>query len=673
MLRSLLLMLALSPPALGAPASASPWTAEMFGALPSHSDVEISPDGKRLALLQTEGKTVQLVLRELDVAGMPARATRIEGAEARGLFWAGNDHLLVLVSQTLIRKTNRGVVPIVASRWLAFSAATLQARVLFGDEDGYFILSPGTLLATPVEGDALAIFSRWTTRGSAPSEAPIGSRIGSDRRGGGLGLLSVRLDSGEDVVVAAGTPNTMAWQVAANGDALLRSDADVQSDGTVHSQLHLRSPDGAKTAGKLELDDAIGDLTSVEVAGRSAIDGKQLVFGRSGGLRGIWEFDLETKQIGRTLFTSGGYDADGVIYDHRLAGVRGVRYVDDMPRMHHFDPDDQRAQRTLAAALPGSSPLIVSRSADGMRLVAEAHYTDHPPQWFLYRRDRKSVDMIAPSHALLDGKKLPKKEKFDHVTGDGFTIAGYLTVPIDAAADPLPLVVLPHGGPQARDDQAFDFWSGFYAARGYLVYQPNFRGSDGYGKPFREAGDGEWGRRMQQDIDDGVRRLIAEGRARSGRVCIVGASYGGYAALVGATMAGDLYACAVSVNGIANVGDLFDSREPQSNAYWEKRIGTRHDREALHRISPFHHAAEAQTPVLLIHAKDDAIVPIGQSRIMARALEKHRKPVEFVELDGEDHWLSSSASRIQMLDRSIAFIDRHLAVAGDTQAHDAAR
>ena len=220
-----------------------------------------------------------------------------------------------------------------------------------------------------------------------------------------------------------------------------------------------------------------------------------------------------------------------------------------------------------------------------------------------------------------------------------------------------------HGGPQTRDDRAFDYWAAFYAARGYLVYQPNFRGSDGYGAAFRQAGDGEWGQRMQQDIDDGVRKLIADGRALEDRVCIVGASFGGYAALVGATMSDGLYACAVSVNGFSNVGDLFDFLDPSGNPYWEQRIGKRYDRAALHRISPLRQAAKARAPVLLIHGRNDTVVPFGQSWAMAKALTKHGKSGRLIELPGEDHWLSTASARIEMLGRSIEFIDAHIGLA----------
>lgn len=565
--------------------------------------------------------------------------------------------MLVLVSQTLERATNRGMQLLYASRWLSFPVDTLKARVLFDDETGYYILSPGTLLAAPVDGTR-AVFARWTLRGSTRADAPIGTRLADRRSAGGIGLLRADLATGEDELLAPGTGATARWQVGTDGQPLLRADR-TDGDGKATGSVWLIHGDGDEPS-RHDVAAEIDGVSAIEAAGRSSVDGGQLVFGRRDGLLGVWRYDIDKGELGERVFQPEAHDIDSLVYDHRVAAMRGVRWIDDLPRVHWFDKADRAVQRGLEAALPGAAPVVTSRSADGGRLVVRVDYVDHPAQWFLFQREGGRLDMIAPTYAALDGKTLPKREKYDYVAEDGWKIPGYLTVPVGDHEGPRPLIVLPHGGPNARDDQRFDWWAGFYAARGYLVYQPNFRGSDGYGLKFLEAGDGEWGKAMQRDIDAGARKLIAEGRAEAGRVCIVGASYGGYAALAGATLSEDLYACAVSVNGIANIGDLFDVRDPDSNAYWETRVGDRHDREALRAASPFHQAQHAYAPVLLIHAKDDVIVRIGQSRMMARALKAHGKEVELVELDGEDHWLSGAATRTEMLRRSIAFVDRRI-------------
>lgn len=384
----------------------------------------------------------------------------------------------------------------------------------------------------------------------------------------------------------------------------------------------------------------------------------------SGDFRTAVEIDPATGEVGRTLFASAKYDIDGIEYDPVTARATGVVHIDDLPRVTHFDPVMQRAQDALGKALPGAAPMIVSKTNDGSKMIIRVIYTDHPDQYFLYDKPAKSLVQIASTYQALDGKVSARKERFDYAAPDGFNIPGYLTLAKDASRRAMPLIVLPHGGPAGRDDMSFDWWSFFYAANGYLVYQPNFRGSEGYGYAIKSAGYGEWGRKMQDDLTNGVRKLIDAGFADPARICIVGASYGGYAALAGATMTPDLYACAVSVNGVANLPGMIGRSAGDSNLaedYWDIRIGSRfRDRKELNDTSPSKIAERAGAPILLMHGRDDTVVPIGQSLEMRDALKQAGKPVEFVELKSEDHWLSRPASRTEMLERSLAFINKHI-------------
>ncbi len=227
-----------------------------------------------------------------------------------------------------------------------------------------------------------------------------------------------------------------------------------------------------------------------------------------------------------------------------------------------------------------------------------------------------------------------------------------------------PLIVLPHGGPEARDNLEFDWWAAAYASQGYLVYQPNFRGSSGYGNRFLKAGWGEWGRKMQDDITGGVGKLVADGVVDPSRVCIVGASYGGYAALAGATLTPDLYKCAISVNGVSDLVRMLGAEAASNDfsvEYWERRIGSRYrDRAEIDAVSPSLLAKNVRAPILLIHGQDDTVVPYWQSKLMNDALEQSGKPVKFVTLDGEDHWLSSAKTRMRMLEETSKFLKKHL-------------
>jgi len=248
--------------------------------------------------------------------------------------------------------------------------------------------------------------------------------------------------------------------------------------------------------------------------------------------------------------------------------------------------------------------------------------------------------------------------------GDGMALTGYLTLP--RARDPkgLPLVVFPHGGPAARDEPGFDWWAQAMASRGYAVLQVNYRGSDGLGEAFLSAGYGQWGRKMQTDLSDGVRYLAAGGIVDPKRVCIVGASYGGYAALAGATLDPGVYRCAVSVAGPAELRHFVAWSRQRSDVtalrYWDRFMGAKSasDRR-LADISPADHADLATAPILLIHGKDDTVVPFEQSQMMADALKKAGKPYAFVVLSREDHWLSRGDTRLQMLQATMDFLAKN--------------
>jgi dipeptidyl aminopeptidase/acylaminoacyl peptidase len=227
--------------------------------------------------------------------------------------------------------------------------------------------------------------------------------------------------------------------------------------------------------------------------------------------------------------------------------------------------------------------------------------------------------------------------------------------------------VLPHGGPAVRDAPGFDWWAQALAAQGYAVLQVNYRGSDGFGWAFLSAGFGQWGRKMQTDLSDGVRYLASQGTIDPKRVCIVGASYGGYAALAGATLDKGVYRCAVSVAGPSDLHRMIaDDKGDMGRQgvgverYWGRFMGAANVNDpSLDAISPDKFADRVDIPVLLIHGADDTTVPFVQSQLMADALRRAGKSVELVTLKHEDHYLSHGDTRLQMLGATIDFLEKN--------------
>jgi len=247
---------------------------------------------------------------------------------------------------------------------------------------------------------------------------------------------------------------------------------------------------------------------------------------------------------------------------------------------------------------------------------------------------------------------------------------GYLTLPPGRELKDLPLVVMPHGGPASRDYLEFNWRAQALASRGYAVFQPQFRGSDGFGEAHLQAGYGEWGRKMQTDLSDGVKHLVEEGMVDAERVCIVGASYGGYAALQGMVTEPGVYRCAVSIAGVSDLPAMLEAEARQRGSgttsqnpvirYWARFMGADSRRDSiLQELSPARNVGSIQGPILLIHGRDDTVVPLNQSQIMDRALRSAGKETQLIILEGEDHWASYAPTRLAMLEATVAFLLEH--------------
>ena len=349
-------------------------------------------------------------------------------------------------------------------------------------------------------------------------------------------------------------------------------------------------------------------------------------------------------------------------HDGRLIGHHVL--VGDEARYTFFDPMDAKVWKAVAAAFPGDRVGLESWSADRRKIVVRVDSATEGPAYALVDLGTRQATWLGVEYDGVKADDIAVKEPLRFKAQDGLELTGYLTRPRAKPAKLLPLIVFPHGGPAARDTPGFDWWAQGMAARGYAVLQVNFRGSEGLGATLLQAGYGQWGRKMQTDLSDGVRYLAVAGVIDPKRVCIVGANYGGYAALAGATLDQGVYRCAVSVSGIADLRRQVAYSKTQqglpSERYWNRFMGAedRND-DILTQYSPARQASKASIPVLLIHGRDDTVVPAEQSQLMAEALRKAGKPVELVLQKGEDHWLSRGETRLQTLEATMAFVEKH--------------
>jgi dipeptidyl aminopeptidase/acylaminoacyl peptidase len=248
------------------------------------------------------------------------------------------------------------------------------------------------------------------------------------------------------------------------------------------------------------------------------------------GRYGLYHYDFATDSLGATIFGHPQVDIDD-FYQSEKGEIEAVFYTDDRTRVSWLKPEMKTLQEEIDKALPDRINRVVSFSRDASRMLVWTGSASDPGRYYFYYRASGRMQLLAQPYAKISGKDLATVESASYHARDGLDIPAYLTVPGDRATQALPLVVMPHGGPFVRDEWGYDVWAQFLANRGYLVLQPNFRGSTGYGKAFVEKGLGQWGRAMQDDIDDGVKWLVDQGKVDPKRVCIMGASYGGYAAM----------------------------------------------------------------------------------------------------------------------------------------------
>ena len=359
----------------------------------------------------------------------------------------------------------------------------------------------------------------------------------------------------------------------------------------------------------------------------------------------------------------GDNTADG-LYDrdtHLLIGL----VADSGEQIKLFDPALQRKVDASRKAFPGLRTSLVSYSRGFEKMVWLTDGAGDSGTYWLVDISKRSAVPIGRVNPDIPSEDVGPVKMFDFKAADGLAMDGVLTLPAGREPKNLPLVVLPHGGPLVPGDEAgFDWWAQAFASRGYAVFQPNYRGTEGRGEAFRRAAFGEFGRKMQTDVSDGVAALAAQGIVDPKRACIVGASYGGYAALAGVTVEQGRYRCAVSVAGLSDLTQFQywvrqrSGSDRRAESFWRALMGASAGQD-LQAISPVKLAARADAPILLIHGVDDSVVPIEQSQAMEKALKAAGKPVEFVTMPSEDHWLSREVTRQAMLKSAVAFVEKN--------------
>jgi dienelactone hydrolase len=640
----------------------APPPVEAFGDLPAIERVHLSPDGTHFSAIEpVNGRPAVLVFEVHPKPGTPPLIYSLPDSIAYDSVWVNNDRLVCDYYENKYNsERSAGMILRQLSRSVSVSISGKKPQMLMRGTEMYIEnASTGDIEARSADDPNIVYMPALKVYGYGDPDTRLSNA------GYRLNLYAVNVDTNKVDLVENGSFYTGQWVVDQHGHPVAR--VDVTSDQqTPPSKDTFLIKDGGNWREAGAHDNFSGSVANIDGI---TLDGAALAVDRydDHGRVFLETLPLKAGEAPKVLFSDPQYDVRRVLHDEWTGRVTGVTYADDRLQDRYFDENLAHLQKILDGALPGQSVHIASKDATGTVYLVTADNPKNPPGVYLYTPAKGTLEYLMSAYPALQASDLSDVKPYPYKARDGLDIHAYLTLPTGRDPHKLPTVILPHGGPDDRDYIGFDWIAQFLASRGYAVLQPNFRGSTGYGIDFRNAGYGEWGRKMQDDVSDGVKKLIADGIADPKKICIFGGSFGGYVALAGATFTPDLYACAISYAGISDVPGILGkaSKEGGSDSslvhFWENRLGNRYkDVASQQAISPALHAENVRAPILLLHSNQDITVPVTQSEREQTALQAAGKQVDFVKIMGDDHYMSHSEARISVLKQVEAFLATHI-------------
>lgn len=621
-----------SAPGAAPKPAAAPIAAEVFAQLPQVEDPQLSPDGKRIMARIARGGRMLLAMISLEGKAPPSLYNPGK-SDLNWWRWVNDDWVILGVGREQPVEGENFYF----SRVIALQVST-GAMTILADRD-----------AGQNAADVI-----WTARdGSARILLAYQGSIYSDTLNFWARVEEFDLATGKHRVVQGPREGVLDWY--ADHDGVVRMGLGASLDGR-SSRVLYRDTAGAplRMIDRARQGEERMTLPTLFLRDKS----KALVIeDDEGGFSALYDYDLTSFKRGKQLFATPGYDIGGIVADPTGDGFLGVSVEEDRPMIRWTDPAMAALQAKLSARVKGAHVDIGSMSRDRSSAIIRISGADSAGAWLLYRQQGEDLTPIANDNPALGLKKLHPVRTIRYKARDGVEIAAVLTMP-RGKSGPLPLIVMPHGGPRARDSEMWDWWTQFLADRGYAVIQPNYRGSTGYGTKFMEMGEGQWGLSMQDDLDDSIKALASLGIADPKRVCMVGASYGGYAALRAAQRDGDKYRCTVSYAGVSDLNRMIRYRASflygGAQGDWLRRQA-----RDLKDVSPVNFPDSFTIPVLLMHGQDDRVVPIAQSRAMAQKLKNAGKDVTYIVQPEGDHHFSRQEDRLEFLKALEAFLAKH--------------
>lgn len=626
--------------------SANPLPIEYFADRPATEWVSISPSGETIAYIRNQENEQFLVIQTLS-DGQIVRATELKDLKPLRVDFITEKYVLVYVSVFKGRDSFVGKGEL--SRVVSYAVETGKSVQMFentrevGFQDKIFNLTNVVGLDEDQEHIYMAAYG-----------------FGSSRS---YDVFKLSLSTGNGDPIIFGDRGLRDYFVDDDGQPILR-----WFYSNVQNTYRLES--WKDRAWHVRLDEADRAIPS-GILGVSA-DGSKAYTGFSDDPWGeLFEIDLfgDKNTALRPVLSAPEMETDAVLRNG--AGVViGVRHAGMFPSYSFFDQDLTNDVALFQQRFPGAATVLLDWSDDLDRLLYRVDVAYGPAVYLVHSRSTDAILRAADGQPAIAPDQLGKASPFFYTARDGAKVPAVLTMPAGGmGVEPRPLILMPHGGPESHDRVGYDWMAQAFANRGYIVLQPNFRGSDGFGRAWRNEGRGDWRGIMQTDVLDGISALASMGMIDPNRTCVVGASYGGYSALAIAAFYPDQVQCAVAISPVSDLPKMLSREQAVSGRaswvmqYWTDVIGDwRTEIDRLAEASPARHAENVTAPILLVHGDEDIVVPYGQSALMLDALQEAGKEAEIVKIKNGDHWMSSSRERRETLGAAVSFVEANIPV-----------
>ncbi|WP_168204186.1 S9 family peptidase [Aliikangiella coralliicola] len=636
------LFLAVASQAIWAKASDIP--VKDFFRNPEFTGLQLSPDGKHIAVLSPVNNRRNIVIMDTDGLKNIRPITGLSKQDIGGFFWAnnkdivftmdsdGNEAFSIFKVDTSLKKPK--IIQLVGATAGASGIRSASTVHTLPEDPDHIIVQFNQRRVKAPDLYKLNLDSRWSNKRKKNSKMKL---------------------------IAKNPGDVQGWLVDHDGDV-----RGAFSINGLKGKFHYKA--------KGEKDFRVIREFNVEDEGISPLafdyDNKTMFVNSNIGRdkNAVYRYDPETNKLGDMIFGHEIVDVAGLWMSRKQKKLLGISYIHEYPETVYFDDATEKMMKKLQDAFPGKRVNISSQSKDEMLNIIVVSNDNDPGKYFLFDRNKNNVIPLVPRMDWLNPDYLSPMKAIKFTSRDGLTIHGYLTIPKDSDGKNLPLIVNPHGGPYGvRDTWGYNSEHQFFASRGYATVQVNFRGSGGYGRNFQQAGyGGKWGAEMQHDLTDAVKYLVKEGIADPKRVCIYGASYGGYATMAGLTFTPDLYKCGINYVGVTDVGLLFTSMPK----HWEPakeqlklRIGDPEDKELMNRMSPLAHVDKIKAPLMIVQGAKDPRVVKQHATDLRDALEDRGIKLnddEWIMKNDEGHGFRKEENRIELYTKMEKFLAKHL-------------